>query len=201
MKIQVLKVITRVIGFGTAVLLISATGENAMRFRLLATLLLVVLLLIGRLAAYFQRKENEQQPIVAVEASVVSHRTIREEVGRSTVIRYYITFRPVDGGMSVELEVSELNFEDFDLDETGTLRYRGWEFLSFGLKDKSGVKPIAPLPEEYEPRPEPKRRRISLKEALMALRTRHARHSVPHKAEAESAPAKGPGILTHELDE
>lgn len=202
MKKQVLKVIfRRVIGFGAAVLLISATGENTMRFRLLAVLLLVVGLLISMLIAYFQRKENEQKPIVTVEASVVSHRTIREKVGRNTAIRYYITFRPVDGGMSVELEVSELNFEDFDLDETGTLRYRGWEFLSFGLKDKSGIEPIAPLPEEYEPRPEPKRRRIPLKECIRSLWTRHARHYAPQKTETESTPAKDPGILTHELDE
>ncbi len=197
MKKQTVMVISWVIGIGAAVLLVSDTT----RFRLLGVLLLVVYLLINMLADYFQRKENEQKPIDTVEARVVSRRAIRENVGRNTIICYFITFCPVDGGMSVELEVSKLNFEDFDEGETGTLRYRGWEFLSFGLKDKSGIKPIAPLPEEYEPRPKPKRRRIPLKEAFMALRTRHARHSAPQKTEAESAPAKDPGILTHELDE
>lgn len=197
MKKQTVMMISWVIGISAAVLFVS----DKMQFRLLSVLLLVVYLLIDMLADYFQRKENEQIPIDTVEARVVSRRTLRENVGRNTIIRYYITFRPVDGGMSVELEVSKLNFEDFDEGETGTLRYRGWEFLSFGLKDKSGIKPIAPLPEEYEPRPKPKRRRIPLKEAFMALRTRHARHSAPQKAETESAPAKDPGILTHELDE
>ena len=51
--------------------------------------------------------------------------------------------------------MSELDFEDYDVGETGLLRYRGWEFLSFGVKDKSDFKPMAPLPEEYEPKPEP----------------------------------------------
>ncbi len=201
MKIQVLKVISWVIGIGAAVLYIAGAGENTMQFRLLAVLLLVVYLPIGMLVTYFQRKGNEQKPIVTVEARVVSHRTLREKVGRNAIIRYYITFRPADGSMSVELEVSKLDFEDFDQGETGTLRYRGWEFLSFGLKDKSAIKPIAPLPEEYEPQPEPKRRRISLKEAFMALRIRHARLSALHKTEAESAPVKDQGILTHELED
>lgn len=201
MKKQVLTVISWVIGIGAGVLYLSAAGENTMRFWLLATFLIVVYLLINMLADYFQRKENEQKPIETVEARVVSRRTIREKVGRNTIIRYYITFSPVEGGMSVELEMSKLNFEDFDQGETGTLRYREGEFLSFGLKDKSGLKPIAPLPEEYEPRPEPKRRRIPLKEAFVALRTRHAQHSAPQKTEADSAPAKDQRILTHELDE
>ena len=145
-----------------------------------------------------RRKLNAEKPITTVDASVVGHRIAQEKAGSKHIIRYYITFRPADGSPNCEFEVSQLDFEDFDVNETGPLRYRGWEFLSFGVKDKSDFKPMAPLAEEYEAKPEPTSRIQKLAHYVLTLwqkmRTKPAQHEVDMRADDN-------GILTHELEE
>ena len=156
-----------------------------------------LVVLLSLLNDRLRRQENEKKPIIEVEATVLGHYTRRERVGRTTVTRWYITFRPADGSPNVEFEVSELDFDDFDIDETGLLRYRGWEFLSFGVKDKSGSKPMAPLPEEYEPKPEPESAAQRTARRLHALWTRF----MAAKGKQENVSEPNDGILTHEIDE
>ena len=146
-----------------------------------------------------RRQDNQKKPITSVEATVVSHHKVRERVGRrNSVIRYFMTFKTADGQV-MEFNVSEIDYDDFDIGETDLLRYRGWEFLSFGVKDKSHIKPIAPLPEEYEPAPEQKSTAVKVKESIIALWNKLTSRSEA-KSEAVDQEEK-PGILTHELDE
>lgn len=156
-----------------------------------------VVVLLTLLNDRLRRQENEKKPITEVEATVVGHYTQRERVGRTTQIRWYITFDPADGSPKVDLEVSELDYEDYDIGETGLLRYRGWQFLSFGVKDKSGIKPMAPLPEEYEPRPEPESAKHRI---VRKLRVLWGKLATP-RAKAENVSETKDGILTHEIDE
>lgn len=153
--------------------------------------------LLSLLNDRLRRQENEKKPITEVEATVVGHYTRRERVGRTTQIRWYITFRPADGSPNVEFEVSELDFEDYDVGETGPLRYRGWEFLSFGVKDKSDFKPMAPLPEEYEPKPEPESAVQRTARKLYVLWTSF----ISPKEKQGNVSETDDGILTHEIDE
>lgn len=166
---------------------------------LLGGMLVCLALLCGFLEDRRKRLENQKKPVVAVEAEVVSHHKVREHVGRtSSVIRCYITFKTTDGQV-LEFTVSEFDYEDFDIGETDLLRYRGWQFLSFGVKDKSHIKPIAPLPEEYEPAPEPQSALAKAGEKAAALWTKLTSRTAQQSDEA--APPKDDGILTHELDE
>lgn len=143
-------------------------------------------------------KLNAQKPPVTVEATVASHRIIQEKAGSRHITRYYITFRPADGSPNLEFEISQLNYEDFDVGETGPLRYRGWEFLSFGVKDKSGFKPMAPLAEEYEAQAEPK---TALQRAGDRLHSLWERLRTKPVQQDGAARKNDDGILTHELDE
>lgn len=157
-----------------------------------------LMLVFHRLNDRWRYKENTQTPITTVEAKITGHRFEQERAGKQRIIRYYITFRPTDGSRSLEFQVSQLDFEDFDVGETGPLRYRGWEFLSFGVTDKSGFTPMAPLAEEYEAKPEPKsgwqRQAERMRSMWKRLRTK------PAQPEA-IASDNDDGILTHELDE
>ena len=156
-----------------------------------------LVVLLSLLNNRLRRQENEKKPITEAEATVVGHYTRRERVGRTTQIRWYITFRPADGSPNVEFEVSELDFEDYDMGETGPLRYRGWEFLSFGVKDKSDFKPMAPLPEEYEPKPEPESAAQRIGRKLHTLWM----SLISPKEKQENVSEPDEGILTHEIDE
>ena len=176
-------------------LLLAGEAMENMVYYSLGMGLFGVLFLLGLWQEHRRRAENNRRPINSVEATVVSHYTRRERVGHTTVTRWYITFGPADGSPTLTFEVSQLDYEDFDLGEIGPLRYRGWEFLSFGVKDKSDFKPMAPLPEEYEYRPgEPKSicQRIGEKlKAMKPARTASAKHTE----------VQNNSILTHELDE
>ncbi len=186
------------VGLAAFALLYAAQQTADFRCVLAGGGLLGVMVLLNWLNDRHLRKMNVRTPAVTVEAEVVSHRMAQERVGNKYITRYYISFRPVDGSPNLEFEVSQLDYEDFDAGETGPLRYRGWEFLSFGVKDKSGFEPMAPLAEEYEPRPEPKsaiqRAGEQIASLWARLTTRFARRDSPAQENAD-------GILTHELDE
>ena len=83
------------------------------------------------------------------------------------------------------------------MDETGLLRYRGWEFLSFGVKDKTDFKPMAPLPEEYAPKPEPESAAQRIARKLHAMWTSF----ISPKEKQENVSEPDEGILSHEIDE
>ena len=152
----------------------------------------------GFLEDRMKRQANRQKPIVAVEATVLSHRTVRERMGRSSnyVINYYVSFRTADG-TRLEFNVSQLDYEDLDVGETGPLRYRGWQFLSFGVKDKSAIKPMAPLPEEYDQPPAEKPSPVRQFTAWLKAKT-----SKTDRKSVEQTENRPEGrVLTHELDE
>lgn len=196
--------------FAAVILLLGARFAGNLPAFLGGSLLIGLALFLGWLADRVRRKENQKNPITTVDATVVSHRVETHRSRSMTTYRYYVTFRPEDGSPNVEFEVSEIDFDDFDIGEKGPLRYRTWEFLSFNLPDRSDMKPLAPLPEEYEPAPDEitvevdwrgmKARLAALKEKLVCLWKRVKAHD-KEKLEAVSDVEKVDGILNHELDE
>lgn len=194
-----MKILTGVTGVIAVFAIMTAYVSNSLPSALLGALMIGLALLFGFFEDRAKRAENRRKPIIAVEAKVVSHHKVRERVSRNhSVERYYITFKTEDDQV-VEFQVSEIDYEDFDLGETGPLRYRGWEFLSFGVKDKSHIKPMAPLPEEYEPAPEPESALEKLRSRLNSLRTKQSSGKLQSDATPEVE--KDNGVLTHELDE
>ena len=193
-----MKILTGVTGAIAVFAIMTAYVSNNLPSALLGALMICLALLFGFFEERARRAENRRKPIIAVEAKVVSHHKVRERVSRNhSVERYYITFKTEDDQV-VEFQVSEIDYEDFDLGETGPLRYRGWEFLSFGVKDKSGFKPMAPLAEEYEAKPEPK---PALQRAGEKLQSLWKQLQEKPKQQESAAENKADGILTHELDE
>lgn len=196
--------------FAAVILLLGARIGGSLLALLGGSLAIGLALFLGWVAECARRKENQKNPITTVEATVVSHRVETHRSRSMTTYNYYVTFRPEDGSPNVEFEVSEIDFDDFDIGETGPLRYRTWEFLSFNIPDRSDMKPIAPLPEEYEPAPDEitvevdwegtKARMNALKEKLVGLWAR-VKAQDPEELEEDSAVEKDDGILTHELDE
>lgn len=192
-----LKILTCLSTIAAVILVLGANAIQNETAGLWGGLFLMLAVFCGLLEDYLRRQDNLQKPITTVEATVISHRTVRERVGRrQTAMYYHVLFRTVEG-KRLEFRVSELDYDDFDVGETGPLRYRGWEFLSFGVKDKSGITPMAPLPDEYEPRPEPKSASQRAGEQIASLWRRLTIRPVKR----EAAEKKNDGILTHELDE
>lgn len=195
---RALSILARLLTAAAIVLMLISSATEGLA-GLWGGLCVLLAVLCGFLEDRMKRQDNQKKPITNVEATVVSHHQVRERVGRnSSVIRSYITFKTADGQV-VEFNVSEIDYEDFDIGETDLLRYRGWQFLSFGVKDKSHIKPIAPLPEEYEPAPEPQSALAKAGEKAAALWTKLTSRTAQQSDEA--APPKDDGILTHELDE
>jgi len=189
-----LNVILKVLAVLAVIIVMTATQTHNLEAGLLGGAFVILGLLGNWLLEQLHQRDNQRKPVITVEAKTVSHRMFRERVGRTTVVRYYITFKTTDGEL-LEFSVSQFDFEDFDIGETGPLRYRGWEFLSFGVKDKSHIKPIAPLPEEYDRIEEEE----SLRDKAAAFLSELAERSRQESTQDE--PAKDDGVLTHELDE
>ena len=189
-----LNVILKVLAVLAVIIVLTATQTHNLEAGLLGGAFVILGLLGSWLLEQIHQRDNQRKPVITVEAKTVSHRMFRERVGRTTVVRYYITFKTTDGEL-LEFSVSQFDFEDFDIGETGPLRYRGWEFLSFGVKDKSHIKPIAPLPEEYDRIEEEE----SLRDKAAAFLSELAERSRQESTQDE--PAKDDGVLTHELDE
>lgn len=194
-----MKLLIRLLTTAAVLLMLAASTWHSLPAGLMGGLLVTLVLLCGYLEMRAQQRENDRKPIITVEATVVSHHQVRERVGRNqSVIRSYITFQTTDGQV-LEFNVSEIDYDDFDIGETGPLRYRGWQFLSFGVKDKSHIKPIAPLPEEFDPAPEPVSAFAGVREKLAWLWTKLTSRKTGQPD--ESLQTKDNGILTHELDE
>lgn len=197
---RALSILARLLTAAAIVLMLIASATEGLA-GLWGGLCVLLAVLCGFLEDRMKRQDNQKKPVTAVEATVLSHRTVRERVGRSNyVINYYVCFRTAEG-KRLEFQVSELDYDDFDVDETGPLRYRGWEFLSFGVRDKSAVKPIAPLPEEYDLPREQKRGTAPWRRTMT-----DKRRAAPEKRDGRAVPeqtasGKNDGILTHELDE
>lgn len=192
---KVLRFLARILTFAAVVLLTAAKSDLLAGLCCGACVLMAVL--CGFLDDRIKRRDNQKQPVVTVDATVIAHSTTREKVGRHNyVTNYYIRFRTADG-QCLEFQVSELDFEDFDIGETGPLRYRGWEFLSFGVQDKSGIQPMAPLPEEYDQPPAEKNSAVQRFAAWVKAKT--AKTDQKSEKNVEGRPQVG--ILTHELDE
>lgn len=189
-----LNVIMKVMAVLAVITMLTATQTHNLEAGLWGGAFMILGLLSGLLLEHLRRRDNQRKPVITVEAKVVSHRTMRERVGRRNVIRYYITFKTADGEL-LEFSVSQIDFEDFDVGATGPLRYRGWEFLSFGVKDKSHITPMAPLPEEYDRVEEEESLRDKAASFLSGLADRTRRES------PVNADDKADGVLTHELDE
>lgn len=196
---DILNILARLLTGAAVTLMLLSSVTEGLAAGIWGVMCILLAVLCGFLKDRMIRQDNQKKPITNVEATVVSHHQVRERVGRnSSVIRSYITFKTADGQV-VEFNVSEIDYEDFDIGETDLLRYRGWQFLSFGVKDKSHIKPIAPLPEEYEPAPEPQSALAKAWEKAAALWTKLTSRTAQQSDVA--APPKDDGILTHELDE
>lgn len=190
--------LNRILTFIAVAALVTAAFMPSLPAALAAGVMVGVVILRLGLDIRAHQRRNDQKPIVTTEATVLSHRTTTERVGKGKYILYWVAFRTADGAR-LEFNVSQLDYEDFDIGETDLLRYRGWQFLSFGVKDKSHIKPIAPLPEEYEPVPEPDSALASICEKVAGLWTNLTSRKA--RQPDESLPTKDNGILTHELDE
>lgn len=190
--------LNRILTFIAVAALVTAAFMPSLPAALAAGVMVGVVVLCLGLDIRAHQRRNDQKPIVTTEATVLSHRTTTERVGKGKYILYWVAFRTADGAR-LEFNVSQLDYEDFDIGESGPLRYRGWQFLSFGVKDKSHIKPIAPLPEEYEPAPERKSALSKAGEKAVALWTKLTSRKA--RQPDESLPTKDDGILTHELDE
>lgn len=163
------------------------------------------------LADRVRRQENEKAPISEVNAAVVGHRkeTYRNRYSNSAI--FYIIFKPDDGSEKLEFKVPEWDYHHFDTGHQGPLRYRAGEYLSFCAKDMSAVKPISPLPDEYDTEAkEPEsdtgskqseKRLYMLKgKADSVIQKLKSTFSKPDKKPREAV-EKRKDILTHELDE
>lgn len=194
------------------ILMVVARGSDNVGLSLLALLMPGLIVLWAKLTERVRRKENEKNPITTVEATVVGHRMETHHTRYSTSHTFYVTFQPADGSENLEFEVPEEDYQDFGTGDKGPLRYRTWEYLSFNLPDRSDVKPLAPLPKEYEPAPD----EITVEEDWAGAQAKWAAFQDKVKAlwqklttrpkaapEAAQQPVEeeDDGVLTHELDE
>lgn len=192
---KVLNILAGLLTSAAIILMLFSSGTDVPTAGLWGGVFLLLTVLCAFLNDRVERHDNKKKPVTSVEATVVSHHKVRQRVGRNYyVTRCYLTFKTADGQVA-EFEVSEMDYDDFDIGETDLLRYRGWEFLSFGVKDKSHIKPMAPLPEEYDCIEEEE----SLCDKAAAFLSKLTDRS--RQKNGESAAEKADGILTHELDE
>lgn len=185
-------------GFACALLSVQfqAQPDGTFPLGLLGTLVLTLLFVL--LAERARVQEVRRMPIVAVQATLCSHRTeyVRNRYRSRHDLMYFVTFRTEDHRI-LEFQVSRLNYEDFDVGETGELRYRAGEFLSFGLLDKSDIPPMMPLPDEYDQPLQPTPTRL---QCFGAWLKRSQVRKVPDE-EGTAFEREHNGIVTHEPEE
>lgn len=90
----------------------------------------VVGVLLRAGAAKFRLEENKSKPVTTVNATIMSHRTESWDRRRYDT-RYFVKFLIGQDKVRLELEVPMLEFEALHPGDTGVLRYRDWEYLSF----------------------------------------------------------------------
>lgn len=103
--------------------------------------------------AYRRRKAaNEKLPVISVRACVVSRRMDVIGQGKTRRKVWYLTFQTSEDKL-IEFEVSEIEYGRFEDGESGTLEYRGWEYLGMRRYDLGDMKPVV-QPERTEQLPE-----------------------------------------------
>lgn len=207
-----LKTVEEILCFAIAVLILSGYAAKSALAIGVGVILLFGVMCIDILAKEVRRAENKKNPITTVEATVVGHRMETHHSRYSTSHTFYVTFQPADGSENLEFEVPEEDYQDFGTGDKGPLRYRTWEYLSFNLPDRSDVKPLAPLPEEYEPTPDEitvevdwegaQAKWLVLWDKAQALWQKlTTRPTTASEAAQQPAEEEDDGVLTHELDE
>ncbi len=130
-------VVLNVLG-GAAVIAALCLQERVDLYVLCA--LLAFAFLMGNTLLYkrYAQKARQEIPITVVRAQVVFTRKAveRQYTGsmRRTVECYYTTFRP-EGGEPIEFQTSEMEQKRYPTGTWGTLRYQGWQYLSFMERD------------------------------------------------------------------
>lgn len=207
-----LKTVEEILCFVIAVLILGGYAAKSAMAVGVGVIFLFCVLCIGILSKEVRRVENQKNPITTVEATVVGHRMETHHSRYSTSHTFYVTFQPADGSENLEFEVPEEDYQDFGTGDKGPLRYRTWEYLSFNLPDRSNVKPLAPLPEEYEPAPDEitvevdwegaQAKWAAFQDKAQALWQKlMTKTKTTSEAPQQPAEEDDDGVLTHELDE
>lgn len=107
---------------------------------------IVVVALIVVLASlrFVQQKraeaENDAQPLASRSVTVEAKREVpandrrsrqRDVTPAGDVMRYEVSFLPVDGGAALRFRVSQVEYQALTPGEAGTLRYRGTRYEGF----------------------------------------------------------------------
>ena len=121
--------------------LITAKGANANK--MLALLLIAGMILLAFIASRFRKRinailleEHQKQPVNAVKTKVIKRRVGHRYVSagksgvRSGPPMYYVTFEK-ENGACMELYVPRDVYLAAQEGQTGVLRYKGDEFISF----------------------------------------------------------------------
>ncbi len=103
-------------------------------------ILLAFALILGSAVLYkrYADKARREIPITVVRAQVVSTRKVVEHhrAGSThmTTEHFYTTFQP-EGGEPIEFQTGEMEQNRYPAGTWGTLRYQGWQYLSFMERD------------------------------------------------------------------
>lgn len=105
-----------------------------------AIIIIAVLVIGRRLYTYFY---NQSQPERSIAVLVLDKR-YQEFMGQTRRdqtelppprVNYYVTFRPLEGDDEREFEVGKPLYEQIQLEQTGTLVFRGHRFIAFVPED------------------------------------------------------------------
>lgn len=169
-------------------------------------LLLFVAFGVALLGDEVRRAANRKNPITTAEATVVGHRMETYHSRYSASHQFFMTFQIGDGEPQ-EFEVPEQDYQDFGKGDTGPLRYRTWEYISFNRPaDEENQDP----PEGYVSSADEvplevdwsetiaqlnalKEKALTWWNNLKARRTKHKESPTEEKEETS-------GVLTHEID-
>lgn len=113
--------------------------------KLLAIVALLLLVCAAALAAALWEKwcvyRNAKNPETRILAEVSDRRMVSYQSGRGfrrhDVREYYVTFRPMDGGDAIELDVGESEYRAYRIGDRGPLTYRTWEFIGFRPENRN----------------------------------------------------------------
>lgn len=130
---------------GTVAVLVFIQPEETVSMPVRLLVFLVgggLLALLDYLQRRREKRENDAKPLTSIPARVTDRRSIMVGKGRYRRKAYYLTFTTEDGSMH-EFEVSELEFSRLGMGESGTLEFRGWEYLGLRRYDLGDVEPVA----------------------------------------------------------
>lgn len=142
------RILNFLIGSILFVIFIQPDEVVSLPVRLLVFLIgFVLLALLDQVEQRRIRRENDAKPITSVKASVTGRRSMMVGSRKRRRMAYYLTFTTEDGS-SLEYEVSELEFGRLGMGESGTLEYRGWQYLGLRRYDLGKMEPVAEPEEE-----------------------------------------------------